>query len=243
MAEVIHIAGAKGGVGATTCALGLGAALSAAGERTLVIDCDVQCASGLESCGLQGLSVYTLADAEEGACRVKQAVLQHPSFPNLYVLPSLDLKNMSFIDRAIEECEPLFDYVLCDGAGKGACRRAILVCDPYPCSVTAARKRGALLKDEGFKDVQLIVNKVNGGMVFDGTVLTPQELSSVVRVPLCGVIPEDLCLPAGKTLPRTQKAFAATAEFISGKSKKIFGVVKPYSGLKGIIKRKLRERI
>ena len=136
MTDTIYVTGAKGGSGATTCAVMLGSALSEEGERTLYVDGDTDCANGLELCGLQGLSVYTLADVEQGACRVKQAIIQHPDFPNMYVLPSLDCKNEDVINRAVAECEQPFDFLVCDNAAKSVCRRAVLVCEHYHPSVT-----------------------------------------------------------------------------------------------------------
>ncbi|MCM1546363.1 MAG: hypothetical protein NC033_04930 [Clostridiales bacterium] len=243
MAELIYIVGARGGAGATTCAVRLALALSSLGERTLVLDGDYECASGLETCGLQGLNVYTLADAEEGACRVKQAVLQHPNSPNMYVLPTLGLTNGGFAEIAAAECSKLFDVILCDGAARGACRRAIVVSAPYSSSIAAAKLRGARLKDGGMENVSLIVNKVNGGLVYDGAVLTPQEFASVARLPLLGVIPEDLTLPLGKIRPSTARAFDMTAAALLGKSEKVYGTVKPYLGVTGYFKRKLRVHI
>lgn len=243
MADTIYMTGARGGAGVTTCAVNLGLALGAEGERTLIIDGDSECGGGLEACGLQNLSVYTLADVEEGACRVKQAILQHPASPNLYVLPSLDCKDPKCAERAVAECEPLFDRIICDGTAMAACKRALLVTEPYRRAITAAGKRGAKLKDYGFKETGLIVNKVNGGLVFDGEILTPQEISSLVRLPLAGVIPEDLTLPLGKIRSDTKKAFAMTAATVMGKSKKIYGVTKSYTGVSGMIKRKMRSRV
>lgn len=243
MADTIFITGARGGAGATVCAVYLGIALSAEGERTLILDGDADFGNGLETCGLQNLSVYTLADAEEGACRVKQAILQHPASPNLYILPSLDCKSPEFIQKAVTECEPLFDRIICDGAAMSACKRAVLVTEPYPCALPSAKKRGAQLRDFGFKDVKLIINKVNGGLIYGGEILPPNELSSVVQVPLLGIIPEDLNLPLGKMRPRTQRAFATLAANVLGKSKKTYAAVKYYSGLSGVIKRKLRGRV
>lgn len=243
MADVIFVTNARGGAGATTCAVKLGYALASLGERTLVIDGDYDCASGLEICGLQGLSVYTLGDVEKGACRVKQAILQHPSSPNLYVLPTLDCKSAAVAERAVKECEGLFDRVLCDGVAQGACHKAVVVTEPYSHFLLSAKKKCASLKDGGFKDVGLLVNKVNGGLVYGGAILTPQELATLTRTPLWGVIPEDLSLPLGKIKAGTQRAFSLAAERIMGKSDKVFGVIKPYLGMKGILKRKARELI
>ena len=240
MAEVIFVTSARGGAGATTCAVKLGLALADQGERTLIIDGDRDFAGGLEICGLQGLNVYTLADVEEGACRIKQAILQHPASPNLYVLPTLGCKDPLSAERAARECGQLFDRILCDGTARGACTKAILVSDPYSASLACAKAKGAGLKDAGIAETQVLLNKVNGGLVFDGAILTPQEFASVVRLPLLGVIPEDPYLPLGKVRPTTKKAFAMTADALMGKSKKTYGVIKPYVGIKGAIKRKLR---
>lgn len=243
MAEVIYVAGARGGAGATTCAVYLALALASLGERTLVIDGDCECAGGLEVCGLQGLNVYTLADAEEGACRVKQAVLQHPASPNMYVLPTLGLKNAQFAQTAVAECSKLFDVILCDGIAAGACGRAIVVSAPYSSSLAAAKLRGAKIKDGGTEKVGLIVNKVNGGLVYDGAHLSPQEFASVARLPLLGVIPEDLTLPLNKIRPSTVRAFEMAANAVLGRSEKVYGTVKPYLGVSGYFKRKLRAHV
>lgn len=243
MTDVIFITGCKGGVGTTTVAIGLGAALARLGERTLVLDGDDNCASGLEISNLQGLGVYTLADAQKGACRVKQAILSHPDHPNLFVLPTLDCHDEQYIAESVKDCAPLFDRVICDGRAAQACNRALLVSDPYPNTLSCARKKAAALTDGGFKDTKLILNKVNGGLVFDGFILTPQEIATLTRIPLCAVIPEDLKMPIGKTRPETQKAFGLAAEFLMGKNDKFYRVIKPYSGVKGIIKRKMRDKI
>lgn len=243
MAEIIYIAGARGGAGATTCAVKLALSLAALGERTLVLDGDCECACGLDACGLQGLNVYTLADAEEGACRIKQAILQHPKSPNMYVLPCLGLKNAYFAETAVSECAKLFDVILCDGAARGACKRALVVSAPYSSSLAAAKLRGARLKDGGVENVGLLVNKVNGGLIYDGAVLSPQEFASVVRLPLLGVIPEDLTLPLNKMRPSTARAFDMTAAAVMGRSSKTYAAVKPYLGVTGYFKRKLRAHV
>ncbi len=243
MSDCIYITSARGGEGATCVALYLGLALAAKGERTLVLDGDSDCASAMQISGLSELNVYTLADAQRGACRTKQAITGHPLSPNLYLLPTLGCNDGAFCEYAVKECCGQFDAVLCDGAAEGACNRAVLVTGPYAFSLAAAKKRAAALSDAGFKEVNLIVNKVNGGLVFDGAVLTPQETAAVIRLPLLGVIPEDLSMPLGKIKPSTRRAFEMTAERLLGRSDKVYGVIKPYTGVAGIIKRKLRARI
>lgn len=243
MADCIYVDGSRGGAGATTCAVKLAAALAEAGERTLYMDGDPLCGDGLYACGLTGLNVYSLGDAQRGECRIKQALLQHPLSPNFYVLPSLGYTDPKFAADAVTECSELFDYVICDKIALPACKRAIVVTEPYQSFLKGAEAKCSSLKDAGFKDVGLIVNKVNGGLVFDGEIMTPQETAALLRCELYGVVPEDLTLPLGKIRSATKKAFSLTAQYVSGKGKKVYGVIKPYAGVAGMIKRKMRARI
>lgn len=240
MSDVIYIAGAKGGSGATTCAVRTGLALALRGERTLIVDGDAVCGSGLTVAGVAELCSYTLGDARKGACRVKQALINHPLSPNLYILPSLGCTDKAFAEEAVRGCCGQFDRVLCDGAAMGACGRAVVVTEPYVSSLTCAKRTAAYLKDAGFVSVGLIVNKVNGGLAYDGAIPVPQEIAALVRCELAGVIPEDLQLPSGKIRSSTRKAFAYTAGRLLGENK-IYDVIKAYSGVKGIIRRKMRE--
>lgn len=243
MANKIFLTSLKGGSGVTTCGVGLGLALAAGGERTLFFDGDYKCACGLGVAGMWGLHVYTLADAQKGACRVKQAILQHPRSPNFYLLPSLGCDDGQFAVKALNEIEGLFDYVICDEIAAGACDRAAVVTDPYAPSIKCADKRLGEVKDGGIKDVSVIINKVNGGLVFDGEIMMPQEIASLLRAPLAAVIPEDLTMPLGRWKNSSAKAFGVAADYFAGRSKKTLSVIRPYLGAIGLIKRKMRSRI
>lgn len=240
MTDVVFMTGAKGGCGTTTCAVATGLALAEHGERTLFVDGDFSCGTGLRIADLEESCTYTLEDARRGACRVKQALVNHPRYPNFYVLPTLDCSDAEFIARAVESLIPSFDAVLCDGVAKSLCTRAIIVTEPYAYTIKSAQTAAAKLNDTGFKKTGLLVNKINGGLVFDGEILTPQEYAAVVKCELFGIVPEDLLLPLGKMKTGTKKAFDVLAERLTGK-KKIFDVIKPYYGVKGKIKRKIRR--
>lgn len=239
MSDVIFMTGAKGGSGVTTCSAMVALSLAQCGERTLYVDGDTECANGLFVTGVEELCSYTLEDARKGACRVKQALINHPLTPNLYVLPALGCRDGEFIYNAVSSLTSSFDRILCDNAAVAACNRAVLVSSPYPSSVKCATGAAASLKDGGLKTVGLIVNGVNGGLVFDGAILTPQEFAALVRCELFGVVPEDLNLPLRKMKKSTQKAFNLIARKIMGDDK-IYDVIKPYYGVKGKIKRKMR---
>lgn len=240
MAQKIFLSSFKGGVGVTSCAVGLACALAASGERVLLIDGDSKASSALSLAGVGNLNVYTLSDAMNGACRVKQAIVQHPKLSNFYLLPTLGCNDENFRERAVKDVEGLFDYIICDKAARGVCNRALVVTEPYPISVKGADICLNELKDGGIKNADIIVNKVNGGLVFDGAIMTPQEIAALLRTSLLAVIPEDLTMPLGKMKKTTERAFKTAAAALQGKSEKVTNVTVNYIGLGGAIKRKMR---
>lgn len=243
MAVKIYMTNSKGGVGVTTCCVGLGIALSKLGERTLVLDGDRQCANALYTGGCANMQVYTLADFEKGACRAKQTLVTHPKISNLSFAASTGVKDGLAAGRAIGELDGLFDYILCDKTGADKCDRALIVTEPFTPSVKAADISKAMLNDGGIKDVGLIVNRLNGGLILDGEVMTAQEIAALLRMPLKAVIPEDLSIPLGKWRKATLKAFDLAAALLTGRRESVCNVLKGYTGISGYIKRRVREKI
>lgn len=243
MAEKIYFGSLKGGTGVTTVCVGLGLALAEAGEKTLIVDGDSETACAMTVAGLGNLQVYTLADYEKSACRAKQTAFTHPKAPNLSIMPSLGLKDRPAIKRAVAETEGLFDFVLFDKAGRDLCDKAVIVTEPYAPSVKAADVLAAKLSDGGVRDVSLIVNKVNGGLVACGEVLAAQQIANILRVKLLAQIPEDLAVATGRWRQSAIAAFKAAANAVLGKNSDMYDVLKGYSGLNGFIKRKLRDKI
>ena len=88
-----------------------------------------------------------------------------------------------------------------------------------------------------------MVNKLSGGQILSGEVMTAQEIATLLHLPLRAVIPEDLSMPLGKWKKTTMKAFRAAADTISGKREIILNVLSGYFGINGFIKRKMREKI
>lgn len=242
MADIIYVQSAKGGAGATSVCVGAGLALAADGEKTLIVD-GSDCADGLYMCGLYGLNVYTLADAESGACRVKQAILQHPKGENLYILPAAGCKDENYAAKAVKEIEGLFDRILCDSTAAAACKRAILVTEPYAPSLNGAARRLADIVDRGIRETGIVVNKVNGGLVYDGRIMPPRDIAALLRTRLAGVIPEDLELPLGKVKRQTKKAYAMCAANLEGKNEEVYSVTGAFSGFGGGMKRYLRRKL
>ncbi|HBN12190.1 MAG TPA: hypothetical protein DD415_01085 [Clostridiales bacterium] len=243
MAKKIYMTNIKGGTGVTTCCVGLGFALASSGERTLIVDGDSFGGGALFTGGCANLQTYTLADYEKGACRAKQTLVSHPKFTNLCFCPSIGLEDGEAAVRAVAELDGLFDYILLDKAARPSCDSALIVTEPFAPSLKCSDVCRAKLTDGGIKDAGLIVNRLNGGQVISGEVMTAQEIAALLRLPLKAVIPEDLSIPLGKWKKQTTKAFKLAAESVTGKREAICNVLLPYFGPAGFIKRKMRERI
>ena len=126
MSHVIAIANQKGGVGKTTTAINLGAALAVAEHRTLIVDIDPQgnATSGL---GVQVREAQpTIYDVLIGRSSAESAVVEGVHFPFLDLVPSTrDLvgaeielvsapNRETILRRALETVREQDDFVLID---------------------------------------------------------------------------------------------------------------------------------
>src|SRR5215468_11315641 len=84
--KIIAIANQKGGVGKTTTAVNLGAALAELGQRVLIIDLDPQ-ANATSSFGLQGVEDISLYGPLLGESSITEKIL--PSHrEGLFIVPA-----------------------------------------------------------------------------------------------------------------------------------------------------------
>ena len=243
MARKIYMTNLKGGSGVTTCGVGLALALASLGERTAIFDGDTNCGSALLLGGCANMQTYTLSDYALGACRAKQTLISHPKEQNLWFCSSMGLEDLSFAGKAIAEIDGLFDYIILDKIASDKCDCAIIVTEPYITSIKCADVCKAKLSDSGVKDISLIVNKLNGGHIISGDVMSAQEIANILKLPLRAVIPEDLSIALGREKTATKKAFKVAAENICGKRTDVCNVIRPYFGLGGFVKRKVREAL
>ncbi|MBS6447297.1 MAG: ParA family protein [Clostridiales bacterium] len=125
MTKTIAFANQKGGVGKTTSAINIAAALGIAGKKTLLIDCDPQ-GNASSGVGVRKNQIKTTVyDVLIGRCRAADALIR-TEYQNLSVIPAgmdlaaAELELADVENRQNRLKEPLseiagdFDYILID---------------------------------------------------------------------------------------------------------------------------------
>jgi len=183
--RVIAVANQKGGVGKSTTAVSLGAALAEMGRRVLVVDLDPQ---GNASTGLgirHDARKVTVYDVLANDAAIMEAVVQTP-LPNLFAIPSTidlagaEIELVSQFSRELKlrkAMEPLrqagFDFVFLDcppslgllTVNAMAAAQELMV--PIQCEYYALEGLGQLIKN-----VRLVQQNVNPALRLSGIVMT-----------------------------------------------------------------------
>lgn len=205
MGEVIVITSGKGGVGKTTTTANIGAGLSQLGKKVVVIDTDLGLRNLDVVMGLENLIVYNLVDVIEGSCRLKQALIRDKRYENLYLLPSAQTKDKSAISpgqmkKLTAELKEEFDYVILDcpaGIEQGfqnaiaGADRAIVVTTPEVSAIRDADRIIGLLEKNHLKDNALVINRIRMDMVRRGDMMSVDDVTEILSIPLIGASPDD----------------------------------------------------
>ena len=203
--RTILICSGKGGVGKTTTTANLGIALARSGASTVVLDADFGLRNLDLLLGLENRIVYTAQEVLAESCRLEQALVKHKQEPNLALLPAgnprmlewLTPKDMQAIVALLEE---QFDYVLIDcpaGIEDGfknaaaAAREALVITTPEVAAVRDADRVIGLLNTQGISPVQLVLNRVRPKMMSSQEMLSVDDVTDILALPLLGLVFED----------------------------------------------------
>ncbi len=203
--RVVTVTSGKGGVGKTTTTANLGLALARLDKRVVVIDADIGLRNLDIVMGLENRIVYDLVDVVEGRAKVKQAMIKHKQFPDLYLIPAAQTRDKSAVSPAdmVQLCNDLrkeFDFILIDspaGIERGF-RNAmapaddiLIVTNPEVSAVRDADRVIGLIEAENKGSARLILNRVKMDLVRKGDMLSADDVTDILAVKLIGIVPDD----------------------------------------------------
>lgn len=218
MARKILVASGKGGVGKTVFTSNLGSVLAERGLKTLMIDMNLGLRNLDLYMGLENKVVFDIADVLNNVVKPSKALVKDKRFPFLYLLAATQKKDKLIVGseslkKLYDQLSLQFDIILIDGpAGinddlklaSAGVDTAVLVTTPEYVSLRDADAVDSLIAKSGVKNRTYVINKVNKNNMRSGLLPTFEEISSLMRIPLLGIIQNDniihLSANAGKPI-------------------------------------------
>lgn len=232
--KLITIISGKGGVGKTTTAINLGAALNSLGKEVIVVDANLTTPNVGLHLGAPIVPV-SLNHVLLGKAKIADALYEHQSGTKI-VPSSLSVKELKRLNhRKLKDVGKLLrkmaDYVIYDSAaGLGeeavasieAADELIIVTNPEITAVTDALKTIKLAEEMDKKVLGVVVTRVRKTK----TEMPLANIQEMLDVPLLGVVPEDQNVQMALTMKdalfhispssRASRAYKRIASDISG---------------------------
>lgn len=205
MSRKIFIASGKGGVGKTVFTSNLASVLAERGLRTLMIDMNLGLRNLDLYMGLENKVVFDIADVVNGVVPPSKALVRDKRFPFLYLLAATQKKDKLLVGsesirKLYDDFSKSFDIVLIDGpagisdelklASSGV-DIAVLITTPEYVSLRDADAVDNMLMSNGVENRTYVINKVNKANMRSGLLPTFEEIASLMRIPLLGIIQND----------------------------------------------------
>ncbi|MEH6578161.1 MAG: septum site-determining protein MinD [Amphritea sp.] len=212
MAKIIVVTSGKGGVGKTTTSAAVGTGLALKGFKTVIIDFDVGLRNLDLIMGCERRVVYDFVNVIKQEATLNQALIKSKRNDNLFILPASqtrdkDALTQDGVETVLNELAETFDYIICDspaGIEKGAqmalyfADAAIVVTNPEVSSVRDSDRILGILQSKSRRaergdspvEEQLLVTRYNPERVATGEMLSVDDITEILAIPLIGVIPE-----------------------------------------------------
>lgn len=216
LGKVIVITSGKGGVGKTTSAAAIAAALAKRGHKTVVIDFDVGLRNLDMIMGCERRVVFDFINVIQGEARLKQALIRDKRVETLWILPTSQTRDKDAltkegVEKVLNELKEQFDYIICDspaGIERGAqlamyfADEAVVVTNPEVSSVRDSDRVLGLLasktkraEEEGAEvEARVLLTRHDQRRIDAGEMMTVEDVLEILAVPLLGVIPESTAI-------------------------------------------------
>jgi len=199
MAKLITITSGKGGVGKTTTAINLGAALNGFGKDVIILDANLTTPNIGLHLGAPIVPV-SLNHVLLGKAKIVDAIYEHESGTKI-IPSSLSVKELRRLDHSKlkdvgKKLRKMADYVIYDsaaGLGEEAIAamesgdELIIVTNPEIPAVTDALKTSKVIEQLGKQVKGVIVTRVRGVK----SEMPIANIQDMLELPVIGVIPED----------------------------------------------------
>ncbi|MBI3334318.1 AAA family ATPase [Candidatus Pacearchaeota archaeon] len=243
MAKLITITSGKGGVGKTTTAINLGAALNAFGKDVIILDANLTTPNVGLHLGAPIVPV-SLNHVLLGKAKIADAIYEHESgtkiIPSSLSVKELRRLNHGKLKEVGKKLRKMADYIIYDsaaGLGEEAIAalesgdELIIVTNPEIPAVTDALKTAKVIEQLGKSVKGVIVTRVRSTK----SEMPISNVRDMLELPILGVVPEDKNIQNALVLKdaivhthprsRSARAYRAIAARIAG----INGYKEPYS--------------
>ncbi len=227
MAEKIVVASGKGGVGKSSCCVGIGKMLGHMGKKVLLADFD----TGLRSLDVllnaADKIVYDWGDIILLRCEKEAAIIDCGGV-DLITCPLKDSEEFTKekVCALVSSFDSSYDFIILDapaGIDSGletaaaAADRALVVSTGDRVCVRSASKAGTKLESLGIRNIRLIINRFKKKSVAAKKLLNIDEVIDETFIQLIGVVPEDDEITFGNIATDWNKASTKAFMRIAGR--------------------------
>ena len=245
--KVVTISSGKGGVGKTTATANLGISLASLGKKVVVIDADIGLRNLDVIMGLENRIVYDLVDVVEGRSKLRQAMIKHKKFDDLFLIPAAQTRDKMAVSpedmvKLANELREDFDYILIDspaGIERGfrnalePADEVLIVTNPEVSAVRDADRIIGLIEAADKGPGKLIINRLKTELVKKGEMLSSEDVFDILGLAIVGIIPEDeLVLSASNSgIPVTLNMKSKAGMAFNNVARRVVGEDVPFMNL------------